>query len=108
MAIFRIPRSPFYHYDFQFKGVRFHGSTKETDLRAAQKFETEERDQAKQLHRRKILAQRNALPDDVDLKSIARELTLLRNEVRQLREALSAEQPLDQILQRPGHRREAH
>jgi integrase len=48
MSVYRHKESPFYHYDFQFKGDRFHGSTGCTNKREAQAFEHLERDRAKQ------------------------------------------------------------
>ena len=47
MSIFRKPRSPFFHYDFWIKGHRFHGSTKCTTRREAEKIEAVEREKAK-------------------------------------------------------------
>ena len=40
-------RSPYWHYDFQWRGHRFHGSTKCTTRREAEKVETVEREKAK-------------------------------------------------------------
>lgn len=48
MSVYRHKDSPFYHYDFQFKGDRFHGSTGCTSKREAQAFESAERERAKQ------------------------------------------------------------
>lgn len=39
MSIYRPQGSPFYHYDFQIKRHRFHGSTELTGRREAEKFE---------------------------------------------------------------------
>jgi integrase len=39
MSLFRIKRSPFWHYDFKIHGHRFHGSTKLRDADAAAQFE---------------------------------------------------------------------
>jgi integrase len=47
MSVYKHKDSPFYHYDFQFKGNRFHGSTGCTSKREAEAFERNERDQAK-------------------------------------------------------------
>lgn len=47
MSIYRTARSPYWHYDFWFRGHRFHGSTKTTNRREAQKVETAEREKAK-------------------------------------------------------------
>lgn len=48
MSIYRPKGSPFYHFDFQWRGVRFHGSTKRTNRREAEVVEQAERDRAKQ------------------------------------------------------------
>jgi hypothetical protein len=48
MSVYRHKESPFYHFDFQFKGDRFHGSTGCTNKREAEAFELAERDRAKQ------------------------------------------------------------
>ena len=47
MSVFRKERSPYWHYDFQWRGHRFHGSTKCTTRREAEKVETVEREKAK-------------------------------------------------------------
>ena len=44
MSIYKPQGSPFYHYDFQFKGDRFYGSTGCTSKREAEAFERAERD----------------------------------------------------------------
>ncbi|WBL75574.1 site-specific integrase [Bradyrhizobium xenonodulans] len=48
MSVYKHKDSPFYHYDFQFKGNRFHGSTGATNKREAEAFERARRDEAKQ------------------------------------------------------------
>jgi integrase len=48
VSVYRHKESPFYHYDFRFKGDRFHGSTECTNKRDAESFEAAERDRAKQ------------------------------------------------------------
>lgn len=47
MSVYKHKDSPFYHFDFQHKGVRFHGSTGCTSRREAETFERAERDRAK-------------------------------------------------------------
>lgn len=47
MSVYKPEGSPFYHYDFQWRGHRFHGSTKETGKREAEKVERLERERAK-------------------------------------------------------------
>src|ERR1035441_539669 len=39
MSVYKHKDSPFYHFDFQFKGNRFHGSTGCTSKREAETFE---------------------------------------------------------------------
>ena len=41
-------KDPFYQYDFQWRGNRFHGSTKQTSRREAEKAERLERERVKQ------------------------------------------------------------
>lgn len=48
MSVYRHKESSFYHYDFQFKNDRFHGTTGCTNEREAKAFERAERDRAKQ------------------------------------------------------------
>jgi integrase len=48
MSVYRHKESPFYHYDFQHKRTRFHGSTGCTSKREAEVFERTERDRARQ------------------------------------------------------------
>lgn len=48
MSVYRPKGSPFYHFDFQIGGDRFHGSTKRTNRREAEGVERTERDRAKQ------------------------------------------------------------
>lgn len=44
MSVYKPAKSRFYHYDFQFKGRRFHGSTGVETLRKAETFERKERE----------------------------------------------------------------
>ena len=37
MSVYRKPRSPYWHFDFQWRGHRFHGSTKTANRREARK-----------------------------------------------------------------------
>jgi integrase len=48
MSVYRPKDSPFYHYDFWWRGARFHGSTKRANRRKAEAVERSERDRAKQ------------------------------------------------------------
>jgi integrase len=47
MSIYRPKDSPFYHFDFECRGHRFYGSTKQTSRRKAEAVECEEREKAK-------------------------------------------------------------
>jgi integrase len=49
MSVYKNPRSPFFHFDFQLRGHRFHGSTRCTTRREAEKVEAAEREKAKLL-----------------------------------------------------------
>jgi integrase len=48
MSVYKHRDSPFYHFDFQYRGNRFHGSTGSKNERDAAAFERAERDRAKQ------------------------------------------------------------
>jgi hypothetical protein len=48
MSVYKDPRSPFWQFDFQWRGHRFHGSTKCTSKREAEAVEKTEREKAKQ------------------------------------------------------------
>jgi hypothetical protein len=48
MSVYKPKGSPFYHYDFWWRGDRFHGSTRRTNRREAEAVESTERDRAKQ------------------------------------------------------------
>lgn len=45
MSVYRPKGSPYFHFDFQFKGKRHHGSTMLTSRRAAEQFEARKRQQ---------------------------------------------------------------
>jgi integrase len=47
VSVYRKPRSPYFHFDFQWHGHRFHGSTKTANRRQAEKVEAAEREKAK-------------------------------------------------------------
>lgn len=47
MSVYKHKDSPFYHFDFQFKGNRFHGSTGSPNKREAESIERLEREKAK-------------------------------------------------------------
>jgi integrase len=49
MSVYRPKGSPFYQFDFQWRGRRFHGTTKRTNRREAETVERAEREKAKQL-----------------------------------------------------------
>jgi integrase len=47
MSVYKPKKSPFYHFDFQLGGHRFHGSTECATRREAEKFESLKRDEAR-------------------------------------------------------------
>lgn len=49
MSVFRVKNSPYYQFDFQIKGYRFYGSTKDTNERDAKETEKGQRAEAKRL-----------------------------------------------------------
>jgi len=67
MSVYKHQDSPFYHFDFQFKGDRFHGSTGCTSKREAEAYERGERERATQQVRRIASAVSTKL-DDVALR----------------------------------------
>lgn len=46
MSIYRPKTSPYYHFDYQFRGVRYHGSTNCVSKRDAEQFERDHRREA--------------------------------------------------------------
>ena len=66
MSLYRRPRSPYWHFDFYWRGHRFQGSTKATIKREAQKIEDTERDRAKA-----IIAQIEQAKTSLRLQDIA-------------------------------------
>jgi integrase len=60
MSVYRIARSPYWQFDFQWRGHRFHGSTKATNRREAERVETAEREKAKR-HVAQVEAARTSL-----------------------------------------------
>jgi len=66
VSIYKSPRSPFWQFDFEIRGHRFHGSTKATNRREAEKVEAAEREKAKQ-----TVAQTEAARTSLKLDDIA-------------------------------------
>jgi integrase len=58
-------RSPYFHFDFQVRGHRFHGSTKCTTRREAEKVEAAEREKARALVAQLAAAKTSLRLDDV-------------------------------------------
>src|SRR5262249_53113483 len=48
VSVYKDPRSPYWQFDFQWRGHRFHGSTKTTTRREAETVERAERETARQ------------------------------------------------------------
>jgi integrase len=65
MSVYKDPRSPFWQLDFQWRGHRFHGSTKCTSKREAEAVEKTEREKAKQRVAQMQAAKTSLLLDDV-------------------------------------------
>ncbi len=65
MSVYKKPRSPFWHFDFQWRGRRFHGSTKCTTRREAVKVEAAEREKAKAFVAQTEAARTSLRLDDV-------------------------------------------
>jgi integrase len=65
MSIYKSPKSPFWHYDFQIEGDRFHGSTKCRTRREAEKAEAIERERARAQVKAQKRAEASLSIDDV-------------------------------------------
>ncbi|MGY3111103.1 MULTISPECIES: tyrosine-type recombinase/integrase [unclassified Bradyrhizobium] len=65
MSVYRDKRSPYYQFDFQHAGHRFHGSTKCTTRRDAEKFEASELEKAKALVKATRRSKASLTIDDV-------------------------------------------
>ncbi len=65
MSVYKSKKSPYYQYDFQTGGHRFHGSTECTARKDAEKFEAVERDKAKTLVKAMKRSRSSLLIDDV-------------------------------------------
>jgi integrase len=65
MSVYRDSRSPFWQFDFQWRGHRFHGSTKKTNKREAEAVERAERARAKGLIEQAEAARTSLRLDDV-------------------------------------------
>ncbi|OSJ14387.1 integrase [Bradyrhizobium canariense] len=65
MSVYRDKRSPYYQFDFQHEGHRFHGSTKCTSRRDAEKFEAAELEKAKALVKATQRSKASLTIDDV-------------------------------------------
>jgi integrase len=65
VSLYRKPRSPYWHFDFQWRGHRFHRSTKKTTRREAEAVERQERERAKQLVAQAETARTSLRLDDV-------------------------------------------
>jgi integrase len=66
MSVYRNPHSPYWQFDFRWRGTRFHGTTKKTTRREAEKVEVQEREKAKQ-----FVAQTEAARSSLRLDDIA-------------------------------------
>lgn len=65
MSVYKPKGSPFYHYDFQYKSDRFHGSTRCTNKRDAEGAERAEREKAKQQAKLTVGSATSTKLDDV-------------------------------------------
>jgi integrase len=66
MSVYRDPRSPYWQFDFRWRGTRFHGSTKKTTQREAEAVERQEREKA-----RLFVAQTKAARSSLRLDDVA-------------------------------------
>jgi len=65
VSVFKVKRSPYYQFDFQFSSRRFYGSTECTTRREAEKFEALEREKAKALTKAMAWSRTSLLIDHV-------------------------------------------
>jgi integrase len=65
MSVYKSKKSPYYQYDFQIGGHRFHGSTECTARKDAEKFEAVEREKAKTQVKAMKRSRSSLLIDDV-------------------------------------------
>jgi integrase len=65
MSVYRHKGSPYYQYDFQLKGHRFYGSTGCTARKEAERFESDERENAKKLVKAMARSKTSLAIDDV-------------------------------------------
>ena len=65
LSVYKPKKSPFYHFDIQVRGRRFHGTTKCTTRKEAEAFEAVERDKAKALVKAMQRSRTSLLIDDV-------------------------------------------
>jgi integrase len=65
MPVYRTARSPYWHFDFQYKGRRFYGTTKTTTRREAEKVEAAERERARGLVAQAEQARTSLRLDDI-------------------------------------------
>src|SRR5262245_18611 len=65
MSVYKDPRSPYWQFDFQWRGHRFHGSTKAKTKRKAEAVERGERERAKQYVAQQQAARTSLRLDDV-------------------------------------------
>jgi hypothetical protein len=65
MSVYKDPRSPYWWFDFQWRGHRFHGSTKKTTRREAEAVERDEREKAKRVVALQQAARTSLRLDDV-------------------------------------------
>ncbi len=65
MSVYKDPRTPYWQFDFQWRGHRFHGSTKKTTRREAEGVERDEREKAKQIVALQQAARTSLRLDDV-------------------------------------------
>lgn len=65
MSVYKDPRSPFWQFDFQWRGHRFHGSTKVTNRKAAEAVERAEREKARAFVAQTEVARTSLRLDDV-------------------------------------------
>jgi integrase len=66
MSVYKPKSTPYYQFDFEWRGNRFHGSTKATSRREAEKVERTERERAK-----KHVAQANSAKTSLRLDDVA-------------------------------------
>jgi hypothetical protein len=88
MSVFKSPRSPFYQYDFEYRGQQFRGSTRTANLREAKKVQAEARKKVE-------LGLQPEIQEAAALESLQAKIVRLEARLTALEERLTPHCPLN-------------